>query len=103
MHVSQLAQDIQTSLKASSQRRFLLKIRAQYRRPTETNTRPSTNTIKDPKDKSVIGEPSKQTTSEIKYFQRHENDHVAAQPTRNLLTGDAELEESNLEDVYGPE
>ena len=53
-HANQLAQDIDASLKASLDRRFVSKAREEYRCPPETNTWHNTNTTKDPNDKSII-------------------------------------------------
>jgi len=99
----QPAQDIEASLKVFSKHRFVLKAEKQYKRPTETNTRPNTNTTKDLTDKSVIGEPFRQTTSGMKCFRCHEHSHdVAWCPTRSLLIKDVGLNEGNLENVYEP-
>ena len=70
----------------------------------ETTTKSNTNTT-DPKNKSIIGDPSRQTTSETKCFRCLEYSHVVARcPTRILLIEDAGLDEGNLEeDVYEPE
>jgi len=57
---SQLAQDIDNSHKFSLECRFVLKVGEQFRRQPENTVRASTNTTKNPKDKSVIGESSKQ-------------------------------------------
>ena len=99
---NRLAQYIDASLKASSECRFVSKAGEQYRLPPEANIRPNTNTTKDPKDKSVIGEPSRQTISGTKCFRCYEYGHVAARcPTMCLLIEDAGLDEGNLEeDVY---
>jgi len=59
-----LAQNIEASLKASSERRFVQKAGKSYRRPTETNIRPDSNITKDSKDKSIIAEPFRQNRSE---------------------------------------
>ena len=100
----QLAWYTDASLKVFTEHRFVLKAREQYRRPTGTNTRPNTNTTKNPKDKSVIGEPSRQTTLRTKCLRCHQYGHVAAQcPTRSLLIEDAGLDKGNLEDVYEPD
>ena len=56
------------SLKSSSERGFVVKVGKQYRHAPEANTRPNTNITKNPKDKSVIGEPSRQTTSGTSAF-----------------------------------
>ena len=49
-HASQLAQNIETSLRFSSEHRFI---------PTAEQPRSNTHATRDPKDKSTIGESSK--------------------------------------------
>jgi len=74
---SQLAQDIETSLRFSSQRRVIPKVRKQ--------SSPNTHATRDPKSKSVIGESSKNVKCS-QCFKCQGYDHVVAQcPSKNLL------------------
>jgi len=58
---SQLAQDIYNSFKFCSEHMFFPEAGKQSRRQPEDTVRPNTNTIKDSKGKSMIGESSKQS------------------------------------------
>jgi len=69
-HASQLAQNIETSFKFSSERRVIPKAREQ---PS-----PNTNTNKDPKGKYVIGESSKSAKSS-QCFKCQGYGHIVAQ------------------------
>jgi len=57
---SQLAQDIENSLKFSSEHSFIPKVREHSKRQPEVTVKPNFSTTKNPKGKSVIGESSKQ-------------------------------------------
>jgi len=84
---SQLARDIETSLRFSSERKIFSKAGKQ--------PNPNTHTSRDPKGNAVIGESSKSAKGS-QYFKCQGYGHVAAQCfSRNLLikeTDDDEIE-----------
>lgn len=76
------------------------KARKQSRPPHENNVKPNTQTTRDPKGKSVIGESSKQDAISVEYFKCHEYGHIAALcPTRNILVEGAQEDD----DEFGEE
>ena len=82
---SQLAQDIKTFLRFSTERRVISKVREQ--------PNPNTNTIKDTKGKSVIGGPSKSAKGS-QYFKCHGYGHIIAQcPFRSLFIKETDDDE----------
>jgi len=89
---SQIAQDIEISLRFSSERRVIPKTGKQHS--------PKTHATRDPKGKSVIGKSSKNTKGS-QCFKYQGYDHIVAQcPSRNLLVRkvDDEIETA----VYEP-
>ena len=82
---SQLAQDIETSLKFSSKCSVIPKAREQ--------PNPHTHTTRDPKGKFVVGESSRNTKG-IRCFKCQDYGHVTAQcPSKNLLIKKADDDE----------
>jgi len=75
---SLLAKDIQNSLKFPSEGKFIAKAGEQSRcQPEDIVT--NTNTTKDPKDKSVIGESSKQGAKGMQCYNCHGHSYFVAQ------------------------
>ena len=104
VQASQLAQDIKDSLKFYSECRFIAKVREQSRRQPDDTVRPNTNTTKDPKGKSVIGESSKQGAKGMQCYRCHDYSHVDAQClSGNFLIARADLDNDEFDDkIYKP-
>jgi len=88
---SQLAQDIETSLKFSSKRKVIPK--------TGEQPNPNTHTTKDSKDKSVISESPKNAKGN-QYFKCQDYGHIVTQcPSRNFLVRGTDSDDDELKTV----